>query len=150
MRESVLLVGVSAYTEVVEKGACGPGLQCMSNLQFVVSGGIVKDTPLDGGESWTLGGYVEGIGGQNVRGKKTFGIYVPDSDDKEDEEEVSCTYAPLHIFHRTLKISYSHQGRSSSQHIPSHFTVSIATSTITCKMHCYRYEFISRRIHHIT
>ena len=86
----------------------------MSNLQFVVSGGIVKDTPLDDGESWTLGGYVEGIGGQNVRGKKTFGICVPDSDEEENEEEVSCTYAPLHLFHRTLKISYTHQGRRRS------------------------------------
>jgi len=65
------------YTEVVEKSARGLGLQRMSNLQFVVSGGIVKDTPLDDGESWTLGGYVEGIGGQNVRGKKIFGIYRP-------------------------------------------------------------------------
>ena len=29
-----------------------------------------------------MGSYVEGIGGENVRGKKTFGIFVSDSGDE--------------------------------------------------------------------
>ena len=35
----------------------------------MVTGGVVKNTPCENGEEWTLGGYVEGIGGQSVRGK---------------------------------------------------------------------------------
>ena len=73
------------YDEVVEKGARGLGLKNLENLQFVVSGGVVNDAPLDGGEKWTLGGYVEGIGGQAVRGKKTFGLLVMENDDEDDE-----------------------------------------------------------------
>ena len=73
---------------MVEKGARGLGLHYTSELQFVVSGGIVKATPLDNGNPRTLGAYVEGIGGKSVRGKKTFGIFVPDFSDDEDEEEV--------------------------------------------------------------
>ena len=77
-----------SYDEVVERGARGLGLKNLENLQFVVSGGVVKNTPSESGEEWTLGGYIEGIGGQNVRGKKTFGLFVPDSDDEGEEEEV--------------------------------------------------------------
>ena len=58
----------------------------------MVSGGIVKDSPLNDGDQWTLGGYVEGIGGQNVRGKKTFGLFVPDSDDEDRDEVRWCSY----------------------------------------------------------
>ena len=76
------------YDEVVERGARGLGITNLENLQFVVSGGVVKDTPCENGEEWTLGGYVEGIGGQNVRGKKTFGLFVPNSDEEGEEEEV--------------------------------------------------------------
>ena len=76
------------YDEVIEKGVRGLGLNSTQNLQFVVSGGIVKDSPLNNGDQWTLGGYVEGIGGQNVRGKKTFGLFVPDSDD--EDRKVVC------------------------------------------------------------
>lgn len=46
------------------------GLTIQSKLQFVVSGGIVKATLLDDGNPWTLGAYMEGIGGQSVRGGK--------------------------------------------------------------------------------
>ena len=58
----------------------------------MVSGGIVKESPLNDGDQWTLGGYVEGIGGQNVRGKKTFGLFVPDSDDEDRDEVRWCSY----------------------------------------------------------
>ena len=58
----------------------------------MVSGGIVNDSPLNDGDQWTLGGYVEGIGGQNVRGKKTFGLFVPDSDDEDRDEVRWCSY----------------------------------------------------------
>ena len=54
------------YAELVEKSARGLGVKSVCNVQFVVSGGIVQDTPLDDGEPWTLGGYVQGIGGQSV------------------------------------------------------------------------------------
>ena len=73
---------------MVEKGARGPGLKNVRDVQFVVSGGVVQDVPLDDVNPWTLGHYVEGIGGQNVRGKKTFGLYVPDSEDEEPDEQV--------------------------------------------------------------
>ena len=35
---------------------------------------------------------MEGIGGQNVRGKKTFGLFVPDSDDEDRDEVRWCSY----------------------------------------------------------
>ena len=47
------------YDEVIEKGAQGLGLSSTQNLQSVVSGGIVKDSPLNVGDQWTLGGLLE-------------------------------------------------------------------------------------------
>lgn len=76
------------YEDVVERGARGLGLTNLDNVQFVVSGGIVHNTPFEDGEPWTLGRYVEGIGGQAVRGKKTFGLLVLDS----DEEDEVCSF----------------------------------------------------------
>lgn len=77
------------YSDVVARGAQGLGITAnIENLQLVVSGGVVNDSPLQGGESWTLGGYVKEMGGQAVRGKKTFGIHVMDSADEDDIEEV--------------------------------------------------------------
>ena len=55
-----------------------------------MSGGAVVDAPLHSGNLWTLGGYVEEIGGVSARGKKTFGIYVP-YDVEETSESVSIT-----------------------------------------------------------
>ena len=69
----------------MEKAARALGLRNLEDVQFIVSGGIVKDTSVEDGELWTLGKYVEVIGGQAVRGKKTFGLLVPDSDDEEDQ-----------------------------------------------------------------
>ena len=42
------------YDEVIEKGTQGLGLSSTQNLQSVVSGGIVKDSPLN-----SLGGLLE-------------------------------------------------------------------------------------------
>ena len=71
---------------MIEKAARGLGVTKVENVQFVVSGGIVNNTSIDDEEQWTLGRYVEGIGGQAVRGKKTFGLMVPESDSDEEEE----------------------------------------------------------------
>ena len=70
------------YSEVVERGARDLAIKTdIDELQLAVSGGVVNDCPLQGEEQWTLGRYVEEIGGQAVRGKKTgkktFGIYLP-------------------------------------------------------------------------
>ena len=46
------------------------------------------DGTLRDGKPWTLGGYVEEIGGVSVRSKKTFGIYIP-LDVEEEESSVS-------------------------------------------------------------
>ena len=43
------------------------------------------DAPLQNGRIWTLGGYVEEIGGVSARGKKTFGLYVPNDLEETDE-----------------------------------------------------------------
>ena len=86
------------YDEVVERGARGLGIKNLENLQFVVSGVVVKNTPYENGEGWTLGGYVEGMGGQNVRGKKTFGLFIPDSDEEEEEEEVCIYFCVEYVF----------------------------------------------------
>lgn len=80
------------YSEVVERGARGLAIKTdIDELQLVVSGGVVNDCPLQGEEQWTLGRYVEEIGGQAVRGKKTFGIYLPVDEDEEVEEV--CIYS---------------------------------------------------------
>ena len=46
---------IYTYDEVVERGARGLGINNLENLQFVVSGGVVKNTPYENGEEWTLG-----------------------------------------------------------------------------------------------
>lgn len=73
------------YKEVVQKGAQGLGTINYKDLQFLVSSGVVNNTPLANGEHWSLGGYVEGIRGQTARGKKLFGLYVPYSDEEDDK-----------------------------------------------------------------
>ena len=79
-----------SYLDVVERGARGLGIQTqdIKNLKLVVSGGLVCDTPLEDGKPWTLGQYVCEIGGQAARGKKTFGIHAPESDNEDEGEEV--------------------------------------------------------------
>ncbi len=75
------------YKEVVARGARGLGIICgIDDLQFVVSGGVVIDSPLQGVEPWTLGAYVNEIGGQAARGKKAFGLCL--LDDGAEEQEV--------------------------------------------------------------
>ena len=78
------------YKDVIERSMKGLSISSLhANLELVVSGGIVRDTPLEHGEPWTLGGYVDEIGGSSVRGKKCFGIYVPiDTEEEEEYEEV--------------------------------------------------------------
>ena len=49
--------------------------------------GLVLDS-LSSGKQWTLGSYTDEFGGMQVRGKRTFGIYVPL--DVEEEEVPLC------------------------------------------------------------
>ena len=62
------------------------------SLKLIVSNGLVMDSPLSSGKPWTLGEYVSELGGTQVRGKRTFGICLPDDkegDDESTEMEVS-------------------------------------------------------------
>ena len=78
----------NTYQEVVAQGARGLKINAdTADLHLVVSGGLVMDDPLQDGKPWTLGGYVQEIGGVSARGKKTFGIYIP-LDVEEDDESV--------------------------------------------------------------
>ena len=60
----------------------------------MMSNGLVKNTLLSNGKPLTLGGFVEELGGAQVRGKRAFRGCVPEelnSDEEEDlpENEVS-------------------------------------------------------------
>ena len=79
---------VDTHLDVITKGARGLGVDITPRrLSLLVSSGLVLDTPLPDGEEWMLGGYVDVIGGPQVRGKRTFGIVVPLEDDEEEEED---------------------------------------------------------------
>ena len=76
------------YGDVVIKGAKGLDIKAEpEDLFLIVSNGLVVDTPLRCNKPWTLGNYVEEIGGVSVRGKKIFGISIPI--DVEEEEVCS-------------------------------------------------------------
>lgn len=77
---------IQTYLETVTKGAKGLGItKDPVSLSLIVSNGLVKDSKLTGGKDWTLGAYVEEIGGPAARSKKTFGLFVPsDTDEGED------------------------------------------------------------------
>lgn len=91
------------YIDVVTKGARGLDIDATPDRLFlIVSNGLVRDVPLPSGQPWTLGNYTDEFGGAQVRGKRTFGIYVP-IDVEEEEEERSTSvdqevYSLLHIF----------------------------------------------------
>ncbi len=73
-----------SYQEVVERGAKGLNVRANpAELLLVVSSGLVVDAPLHDGNAWTLGGYVQEVGGVSARCKKTFGIYLPVDDEEE-------------------------------------------------------------------
>ena len=92
------------YADVVAKGAKGLGIEDPTdNLRLIVSSGLVMDSPLSSGKRWTLGEYVAELGGAQVRGKRTFGICIPDSE-HDDEEGVSIS---LKSDYRYFRNSYS-------------------------------------------
>ena len=74
------------YLEVVRKGAEGLGIDVApERLSLLVSNCLVRDASLASGKPWTLGNYTTEFGGVQVRGRRTFGIYVP-MDVDEDKE----------------------------------------------------------------
>ena len=84
----------NTYQEVVAQGA--RGLKINSDLKcmyLIVSGGLVRDECLQNNKPWTLGDYVQEIGGVSARGKKNFGIYV-DEDEEEDFEAMTAEDLP--------------------------------------------------------
>ncbi len=77
-----------SHVDVIDKAAKGLGInECTQSLSLMMSSGLVKNMPLSNGKAWTLGNFVEDFGGAQARGKKTFGICVPDDSDSED----TCT-----------------------------------------------------------
>ena len=76
----------NTYQEVVAQGARGLTIKAdPADLHLIVSGGLVMDDTLQDGKPWTLGGYVQEIGGSARC--KTFGIYIP-LDVEEEESSV--------------------------------------------------------------
>ena len=76
-----------SHRDVIVKGAKGLGVEASpDDLFLIVSNGMIRDAPLTSGQPWTLGGYTKEFGGVQVRGKRTFGIYIPEL---EDEEEIT-------------------------------------------------------------
>ena len=51
----------------------------------MVSAGLVRDANVLDGSPWTLGGYVQEVGGVSARSKKVFGIYIPLDVEEENE-----------------------------------------------------------------
>ena len=43
----------------------------------------MNDTPLHQGEPWSLGAYIQEVGGVSVRAKKAFGIYAISDEEEE-------------------------------------------------------------------
>jgi len=54
----------------------------------LVSNCLVRDAPLASGKPWTLGNYTMEFGGVQVRGRCTFGIYIPMDVDEEEEFDI--------------------------------------------------------------
>ena len=85
----------NSHHDVISRAARGLEIKTsLDSLSLMMSNGLVKNTPLSNGKPWTLGGFVDELGGAQVRGKRTFGVCVPEelsSDEEEDmfEEEVS-------------------------------------------------------------
>ena len=75
-----------SHLNVIQKGARGLGINAEpEQLSLLVSNGLVRHC-LPSGKQWTLGNYTDAFGGTQVRGKCTFGIYVP----LDVEEEEVC------------------------------------------------------------
>ena len=83
-----------SYSDVVEKGAKGLNItHPPDKLQFLVSNGLVTNGSLHDGKSWTLGNFIEELGGVQARSKRTFGVCAPpvleiSDDDIEDVDNV--------------------------------------------------------------
>ena len=75
-----------SHTDVIRKGAAGLGVHVsQDHLSLLVSNALLKDV-LPSGKPWTLGNYTAEFGGIQVRGKHTFGIYVPYYREDETDE----------------------------------------------------------------
>ena len=102
------------YNDVVRKGAKGMSItHPPDNLQFIVSNGLVANGPLQSGKPWTLGNFIEELGGTQAKSKRTFGVCVPpileivDEDDTEDTDNVSVWYLRYLTMDWLLLLQYS-------------------------------------------
>ena len=96
------------HLQVISKGAEGLGIDvARERLSLLVSNCLVRDAPLASGKPWTLGNYTMEFGGVQVRGRRTFGIYVPidvyeeeefdiEKRDMEDMEVIVALYVQKH------------------------------------------------------
>lgn len=79
----------NTYQDVIQWGSLGLNIKgSLANFRLIVSGGLVANTQLQNNEPWSLGGYIDEIGGVSARCKKTFGIYLITEDDDDEEQEV--------------------------------------------------------------
>ena len=85
-----------SHQEVIDKAAKGLGIDPSTDhesLTLMMSKGLVKNLPLSNGKPWTLGSFVEQLGGAQVRGKRTFGICVPDNANSDEESTSTEVYS---------------------------------------------------------
>ncbi len=77
------------HQDVIDKAVKGLDIDSAKATFLIMSNGLVN-TPLSNGKPWALGKFVTELGGAQVRGKRTFGICVVDSDEESDgmDEEV--------------------------------------------------------------
>ena len=84
-----------SHLDVVTKAAKTLGIRCDSSLlSLICSNGLVPDSLIED-RPWTLGKYIEHHGGNQNRGKKVWGLYIPfDADDiglsTEDSVSIFC------------------------------------------------------------
>ena len=89
-----------SYNDVVRKGAKGLSItHPPDKLQFIVSNDLVTNGLLQDGKPWTLGNFIEELGGAQAKSKRTFGVCVPpileisdDDVDIEDTDSVCVRY----------------------------------------------------------
>ena len=86
-----------SYSDVVEKAAKGLNItHPPDRLQFLVSNGLVTNGLLHDGRPWTLGNFIEELGGVQARSKRTFGVcalpILEISDDDIEDEDNVCTH----------------------------------------------------------
>ena len=77
-----------SYADVLMKASGGLSIKCdLKELRLICSGGLVKDSEING-QPWSLGQYIIQIGGNQNRSKRVWGVYIPTG---FDEAEPSCS-----------------------------------------------------------